>query len=70
MADVLRTNVNSIRESRLDRVAQSVAHVTQEPEIDTRSGHILSFFFPLIQAGQLSDLAKICARSTLTASEL
>ena len=40
----------------LGHVAQSVGHLTRVrgPELDTRSGHILSFLLPLIQEGQLS----------------
>ena len=34
------------------------------PGFDTRSGHILSFLLPLVQEGQLSVIAEVCARST------
>ena len=34
------------------------------PGFDTRSGHILPFLLPLIQEGQLSGMAKVCAPST------
>ena len=34
------------------------------PGLKTRSGHILSFLLQLIQEGQLSLLAKVCARNT------
>ena len=37
-----------------DRVAQLVGHLVRGPGFDTRSGHMLSFLFPLIQEGQLS----------------
>ena len=54
------------------REAQSVARLTQEPEvpdwIDTRSGHILSFLLPLIQEEQLSVTGEsMCTKKWLTA---
>ena len=39
------------------------------PGFDTRSGHILSFFRPLIQEGQLSVTGEsVCTKYWLTAS--
>ena len=41
------------------------------PGFDTRSGHILSFLFPLIQEGQLSVTGEsVCTKYWLTALEL
>ena len=41
------------------------------PGFDTRSGHILSFLFPLIQEGQLSVTGgSICMKYWLTAYEV
>ena len=48
--------------------AQSVARLTQEPEFDTRSGHILLFLLPQIQEGQLSLTGEsMCTKYGLTA---
>ena len=48
------------------RVAQSVARLTQEPEVPGSipgPAHILSFLFPLIQEGQSSDTGEsICTK--------
>ena len=41
------------------------------PGFDTRSGHILSFFLPLIQEGQLSVTGEsMCTKYWLTALEV
>ena len=44
------------------RGAVSSMHLS--PGFDTQSGHILSFLLPLIQEGQLSIMAKVCAQNT------
>ena len=56
--------------SRPGRIAQSVGHLTRKsgPGFDTRSGHILSFLFPLFQEGPLSVTGEsMCMRYWLTA---
>ena len=53
-------------------VAQSVARLTQEPEVPgSIPGHILSFLLPLIQQAQLSVTGKsMCTKYWLTALEI
>ena len=52
-------------------MAQSVACLTQEPKVEIRSGHILSFLLPLIQEGQLSVTGEsMCTKYWLTAQEV
>ena len=43
------------------RVAQSAARLTQEPgfPVSTRSSHLLSFLFPLIQEGQMPATGEV-----------
>ena len=51
-------------------MAQSVAHMTQEPEVlgSTQLGHILPFLLPLIQEGLLSVTGEsMCTKYLLTA---
>ena len=57
---------------RPGRIAQSVGHKrVRGPGFDTRSGHILSFLFPLIQEGQLSvNGESMCTKYWLTATEV
>ena len=44
---------------------------TRDSVFDTRSGHILSVVFPLIQEGQLSVTGQsMCTKYGLTASEI
>ena len=50
------------------RVAQWVGRVSQRSWVRFRSGHILSFLFPLIQEGQLSVTGEcMCMKYWLTA---
>ena len=47
---------------------QSVARLTHEPEIPGSICHILSFFLPLFQEGQLSATGEgMCTKYWLTA---